>query len=180
VRKVTFGVANSLDNFIAREDHGVDWLLWGKEVAAITREFWPTIDTVLMGRKTYEVARGATKPGKSPYPDVKTYVFSRTLTEDPGEGVTIVAEDAGGFVRGLKGREGKGICVIGGGELARSLLEADVIDEVVLNVHPVLLGAGIPLFLPMRRQVDLELRECRALKNGCIVLTYGVKHGRPA
>src|SRR5262249_39254840 len=149
-----------------------DWLLWGKEVEAISKEFWATIDTVLMGRKTYEVARGTTKSKKSPYPGVMTYVFSRTLTDDPAEGVAIIAEDAAGFVRGLKGREGKGICVMGGGELARSLLEGDVIDEIVFNIHPVLLGAGIPLFLPMRRQIDLELRECRTLKNGCVVVSY--------
>jgi dihydrofolate reductase len=177
VRKVTFGVANSLDNFIAREDEGVDWILWGKEAAAVMKEYWATIDTVLMGRKTYEFARRATKSGKTPYPGVTTYIFSRTLMEDPGGGATIVAEDAAEFVRGLKGREGKDICVLGGGELARSLLEADVIDEIGVNIHPVLLGAGIPLFLPMRRQIDLELRECRAFKNGCVLIRYDVKHG---
>lgn len=54
-RKVTFGVASSLDGFIARPDHAVDWLLWSDEVSEITAEFWKTVDTVVMGRKTYEV-----------------------------------------------------------------------------------------------------------------------------
>ena len=56
MRKVTFGGANSLDNYLARPDHAVDWLLWGDEAAAIMADYWMTIDTVLMGRKTYEVA----------------------------------------------------------------------------------------------------------------------------
>ncbi len=152
MRKVTFGVANSLDNYIARKDHTVDWLLWGKEAASVTTKFWKTIDTVVMGRKTYEVAL---KSGTVSYPGVKNYVFSRTMRESPDEAVEIISEDAAGFVRKLKNQEGKGICVMGGGELAKSLFEANVIDEIGLNIHPVLLGSGIPLFLPMERQLDL-------------------------
>jgi dihydrofolate reductase len=173
MRKVTFGVANSLDNFIARKDHAVDWLLWNKEVAAITADFWKTIDTVVMGRKTYEVAL---KSGMTSYPGVKNYVFSRTMKGRPDEGTEIVSEDAAKFVRKLRRQKGKGICVMGGGELAKSLLEAHLIDEIGLNIHPVLLGSGIPLFLPMARQLDLQLLECRPLKNGCVFLRYRVKH----
>src|SRR5262245_36205400 len=95
-RKVTFGVGNSLDNFIARKDHAVDWLSWGPEVAAVTAEYWKTIDTVLMGRKTYEIA-----PAKG-YPGVKNYVFSRTLTRTRHPDVGLVAGDAVAFVRKLK------------------------------------------------------------------------------
>ena len=65
---------------------------------------------------------------------------------------------------------------MGGGELARSLFEADVIDEVGLNIHPVLLGDGVPLFLPMEQQVNLKLRESRAFNNGCVMVTYDVVH----
>jgi dihydrofolate reductase len=173
MRKVTFGLANSLDNFIARKDHGVDWLLWGKEAASVTAEFWKTIDTVLMGRKTYEVAL---KSGMTSYPGVKNYVFSRTIRESPDKSVEIISEDAAGFVRKLKRRKGKGIGVIGGGQLAKSLFEANLIDEMVLNIHPVLLGAGIPLFLPMKRQVDLVLVECKTFKNGCVLVKYRLKH----
>lgn len=56
MRDVIFGGANSLDNYLARPDHAVDWLLWGEDAAAVTAGIWKTIDTVLMGRKTYEVA----------------------------------------------------------------------------------------------------------------------------
>jgi dihydrofolate reductase len=173
MRKVTFGVANSLDNFIARTDHAVDWLLWCDEAMEFMKEFWPTIDTVVMGRKTYDVAA---KSGTPSYPGVMTYVFSRTLAPSSLDGVEIVAAEVTDFVRELKTQSGKGICVMGGGELAKPLLEADLIDEIGLNIHPVLLGAGIPLFLSMNVQIDLDLIECKPFKNGCILARYVVKH----
>jgi dihydrofolate reductase len=171
MRKVTFGGANSLDNFIARKNDEVDWLMWNKEVEAISREFWQTIDTVVMGRKTYEVAA---KSGSGAYPRVKNYVFSRTLQKGSNPKVEIVSEDAAKFVQRLKEGQGKGICVIGGGLLARSLFEANVIDEIGFNIHPVLLGSGIPLFHEMSRQINLELLECKTLSNGCVVVRYKV------
>ena len=141
MRKVTFGGANSLDNYFARPDHAVDWLLWGDEAAAVTADYWKTIDTVLMGRKTYEVVLRS-RPGGGGYPGIKTYVFSRTLREGADGSVTVVSADAAEFVRELKQAAGKDICLMGGGELARSLFEAGLIDEVGFNVHPVLLGAA--------------------------------------
>ena len=174
MRKVTFGGANSLDNFIARKDDRVDWLFWTKEVAEIVEKFWKTIDTVLMGRRTWEVAA---RSGTGAYPGVKNYVFSRTIKKPSDESLTFVSEDAAEFVRRLKNEDGKGICVMGGGLLAKSLFEADLIDEVGLNIHPVLLGSGIPLFYEMPRQIDLELIKNQQLSNGCVALTYRVKRG---
>ena len=97
MRKIVFGGATSLDNYLARPDHSADWLMWGKEAAAITSEFWKTIDTVLMGRKTFEAAsRSGQGTG---YAGVRNYVFSRTLPDPGPGGVTIVRDDAEGFVR---------------------------------------------------------------------------------
>ena len=172
MRKVTFGGASSLDNFFARKDDSVDWLLWSNEVTEIMESFWETIDTVVMGRRTYEVAA---RMGTGAYPGVKNYVFSRTIKESSDKGLTFVSEDAAAFVRRLKNEEGKGICVMGGGLLAKSLFEADLIDEVGLNIHPVLLGSGIPVFYEMPRQIDLALIRNQPLSNGCVVLTYQVK-----
>jgi dihydrofolate reductase len=56
MRKVTFGGANSLDNYFARKDDSVDRLMWGKEAASVMTDFWKTIDTVVMGRRTYETS----------------------------------------------------------------------------------------------------------------------------
>jgi dihydrofolate reductase len=175
MRKITFGGANSLDSYLARSDDSVDWLLWSEESTALMTSFWKTIDTVLMGRKTHDFAvkhgRGDGTPG------VQTFVFSRTLP--PVEGpVTVVSEDATGFVRRLKEQDGKDICLMGGGDLARSLFEADLIDEIGFSIHPVLLGSGIPLFHPMSRQINLELKECRPFKNGCVHVAYRVIHSK--
>jgi dihydrofolate reductase len=176
MRKVTFGGANSLDNYIARPDGAVDWLLWNKEVNEIMKDYWKTIDTVVMGRKTYEVALGHSKGKKNPYAGVKSYVFSRTWEASKDEAVEIVREDAAGFIRKLKNEEGKDICVMGGGEFANTLFEAKLIDEISFNIHPVLLGQGIPLFHQMKHQLDLELLDCKTLKNGCVVVSYRVKN----
>lgn len=174
MRKVTFGGASSLDNFIARKDDSVDWILWTKEVGEIMQTYWKTIDTVLMGRRTYEVASKSSKGGGG-YPGIKTYVFSRTIKKRSSKKLTFVSEDAASFVRRLKEEEGKDICLMGGGVLAKSLFEAGLIDEVGLNIHPVLLGSGIPLFYEMPHQIDLELVKCQQLLNGCLVVTYSTK-----
>lgn len=172
-RKVTFGGANSLDNFIARPDHAVDWLMWSNEAGDIMKEYWSTVDTIIMGRKTYEVAARSGQGGGG-FPGVSTYVFSRTLHSAP-KGATLVSEDVVDFVRRLKQEPGRDICIMGGGELARPLFEAGLIDEIGFNIHPVLLGSGVPLFHPMPRQIDLELLECRPFKNGCVYVKYAVK-----
>jgi dihydrofolate reductase len=125
-----------------------------------------------MGRKTYEVA---VKSGTTAYPGVRAYVFSRTMKKSSNKDVEIVSTDAVEFVRRLRAQQGKGICVMGGGELASSLLEANLIDEIGLNVHPVLLGSGIPLFLPIKRQINLKLLKNRTLKNGCVYLLYQIE-----
>jgi dihydrofolate reductase len=175
VRKITFGGASSLDGYLARPDDAVDWLLWGDEAQAVMADFWKNIDTVLMGRKTYEVALRSGQGGGD-YPGVETYVFSRTLQPGRAGSVTVVADDAVAFVGDLKQQAGKDICLMGGGELARPLFEAGLIDELGFNVHPALLGAGIPAFHPMNRETDLELLECRPFKNGCVLVRYRVKH----
>ena len=117
-----------------------------------------------------------TKGQSNPYPGIKSYVFSRTLKATKREPVEIISSDAVKFVRKLKKQAGKDICVMGGGKLAHSLFEAGLIDEVGFNIHPVLLGSGVPLFYPMKRQIDLELLDCKRFKNGCVCVTYRVKN----
>ncbi len=179
MRRVIYGCACSLDGFLAAADGSVDWLHWSDDVNRFMAEYWPTTDTLVMGRKTWEVAQaGSTTETDSAMSGVKSYVFSRTLERIDRPGVELVREDAGEFVRALKKRKGKNITVFGGGNFARSLFEADVIDEVGLNVHPILLGSGIPVFLDPRRRLNLELTESRQLHGGCLLVNYRVKHSR--
>ena len=131
---------------------------------------------VVMGRKTYEAARKMSKGKSNPYPGMKSYVFSHRLKARKDDFVELVSKDAVKFVRKLKKQTGKDICVMGGGELAHSLFEAKLIDEIGFNIHPVLLGSGIPLFHEMKRQIDLELLDCKPFRNGCVFLSYRVKY----
>ncbi len=176
MRKVTFGGANSLDNYFARKDDAVDWLMWSDETSEIIQNFWKTIDTVLMGRRTYQVAAKQFEGNSKENSGIKNYVFSRTLKPGDVKGVELISTNAVDFIRDLKSRKGAGICLMGGGNFAKTLFEADLIDEIGFNIHPVVLGNGIPLFLEMKTQIDLELKECRPLKNGCIYVSYRVIH----
>jgi dihydrofolate reductase len=168
MRTVTYGAACSLDGYIAPPDGSMDWLHFSKDVQDYMATYWSSIDTMLMGRKTWEVATGGNADGGKGMKGIKTYIFSRTL-ERVGGGAQLVRDNAGDFVRQLKEQPGKGICVMGGGELAQSLFEAGVIDEVGLNVHPILLGSGIPLFRDAGRRIPLQLSESRVIDGGCVL-----------
>lgn len=180
MRKIVFGGANSLDNYIAREDGGVDWLMWSDEAADLMKDMWSRFDTIVMGRKTYDVAtanapKSKKKKTKNPYGNIRTIVFSRTLKPEEHNEVEILSDDPGKFVKKLKREKGKDICIMGGGDLARNLFDAGVIDEIGFNIHPVLLGRGIPLFHKMKKQIDLELVECKPFKNGCVYVLYRIR-----
>lgn len=180
MRKVVFGGANSLDNFLARADGAVDWLMWSDEAAELMKDAWTRFDTMVMGRKTYDVAmqnapKSRSKKKQNPYGGIRTIVFSRTLAAESNDGLEITAEDPAKVLKRLKKEQGKDICVMGGGDLARTLFEAGVIDEIGFNIHPVLLGSGVPLFHGMKKQINLELLECRPFKNGCVYVLYKVK-----
>ena len=172
MRKVIFGGANSLDNYIAGKNDSIDWLRHNEEVNEIMKRYWQTIDTVIMGRRTWEIAM---KGGSGGSRGIKSYVCSRTLKKIPGKKIEL-APDAVSLVKRLKSEEGKDIIVMGGSLIGKSLFEAGLMDEFGVNIHPVLLGSGIPLFREMERRIDLELLECKQLKTGCVVLTYEVKH----
>ena len=173
MRKVVFGGANSLDNYFARKDDSVDWLKWSDEAGKMIADYFKTFDTIVMGRRTYEVAMASGHGGSSP--GMKTYVFSRTLKPRATKNLEITSEDVTAVVGRLKQEEGKDICIMGGGLLARPLFEANLIDEIGFNIHPVLLGSGIPIFHEMNQQIDLELIDCKALSNGCVLVRYAVK-----
>ena len=177
MRKVIYGAACSLDGFIAGEDGALDWLHFSKDVEAVIARTWRSIDTVLMGRGTWTAGREMSGGETPSMPGVATYVFSRTLARIDVPGVTVVRDDAAGFVERLKRAEGRDICLMGEGVLARSLFAAGLVDEVGLNVHPVLLGRGVPFFRDAGRRIPLELVENRTIDGGCVLATYRVRPG---
>jgi dihydrofolate reductase len=178
MRTLTYGGAVSLDGFLAGADGSIDWLHFSKDVQQVMADYWKNVDTILMGRKTYAVSV-ANNPKKSrsakrTEATMRTFVFSRTLKEIDDPGVQLVASEAVEFVRHLKQEPGRDICLMGGGELARSLLAAALVDKIGLNIHPILLGSGIPTFRELEHRLKLTLAECRTLEGGCILANYNV------
>jgi dihydrofolate reductase len=171
MRKVTYGGAISLDGFLAGPNEEIDWLRYSDDVAEIMKESFRGVDTMLMGRKTYEFAQKM--GGGPPMKGVTTYVFSSSLKHVSGDAV-LVSTDAADFVRDLKAKEGGDILVMGGGELGTSLIDAGLVDEIGFSIQPVLLGGGIPAFRTLSRRVELELIEARAIKPGLALLRYKV------
>ena len=179
MRKVVYSLTNSLDNFIARADGAYDWILMDDEIMSEFPKLYASFDTILMGRKTYDIAlQHSPETGQetNDYMGMKTYVFSRTIEEGSNAGVKIVSDNAGEFVRSLKNESGKDIWLFGGGILAASLLKERLVDEIEVAIQPILLGSGIPLFPDIGMQVDLQLLESKTYKNGIIRLKYLVKN----
>ena len=174
-RKVIYGGACSLDGYFTARDGAFDWLHMSKDVEEIMRQSWANTDTILVGRKTWEFSKAMGGGGEMPGIKVKSYVFSRTLTSLSEKDTELVTSDAGAFVRKLKTQRGKDIIVMSGGNFATSLLKEGVIDEIGLNIHPILLGGGVPAFLDPGMRVKLELTECRRLDGGCVMVVYKVK-----
>jgi len=181
MRKIILGLGISLDGYIARKNGAVDWLSmdWDYDWTA----FFKTIDAVLMGRKSWEVALAMTPKNKrksNPYGSMETYVFSNTLLTSGVEGVEIVSGDLKEFVKNLKAKDGKNIWLSGGGDLAKSFLNENLVDEIHLGIMPHLLGSGLPLFLELEREIPLRLISCKTYphkkeENAMVELFYEVK-----
>lgn len=180
-RKVVYSVGASLDGYIASPDGSYEWL----ERAAKRAEgddfgmndFFKTIDTVIMGRKTWEVAR-AHGMAETGFANMRNYVFSRTLPKGVRHGVEFVSGDPRAFVARLKRRRGKDIWLCGGGEVAREFLKRGAIDEIGVGIVPMLIGSGRPTFPPGFDDVRLELKESRRYGGDVVVLIYRVLHRR--
>ncbi len=168
MRKVVAGLGISLDGYIARPNGAVDFLFMPRDYSMAP--FFATVDTVIMGRKTFDAARrmGGTFGGSS----MTSYVFSRTLPPGDRDNVTFVNQSPAVFLRKLRARSGKNIWLMGGGELVRAFLKVDLVDELYLGIVPVLLGSGIPLFPRGFPQRAFSLIENRTYSKGLIALKY--------
>jgi len=165
----------SLDGYIAGPAGGLDFLV--SDPSYDQGAFFASIDTILMGRRTYEAAL---RHGAGGFPGLRAYVFSRTLRPADHPEVTVVASGAAEVVAGLRAEgEGKDIWLAGGGGLLASLLAAGVVDTVEVGISPVLLGqAGVPLLAPappLPCPVRLELTRSQAYPSGLLIAEYAVR-----
>ena len=180
-RKFIVQVATSADGYIARPDGGIEWLdrpspRGNYGMAA----FFGSIDTILWGRKTYEVALGFTGgKGVGFGSRVKNYVFSRRPPKSPAPDVEFVRETIGKFARRLRATPGRDVWIMGGAGLIGSFLDAGEIDEFIVHVIPVFIGEGIPLIAPRRRPIRLRLLSTKQFPDGVVRLHYVVDRRSP-
>jgi dihydrofolate reductase len=125
-------------------------------------------DAVVMGRRTYEI--GVEVGITNPYPHLRQYVVSQTMAERPDPAVEVIGTDPVAAVRELKRADGRDIWLCGGGKLAGVLrLE---IDEVVVKLHPVAVGSGVPLFDAAFQPIRFQLAGSHTCPSGVLFLTY--------
>jgi len=179
-RKIIVYIAASADGYIARPDGDVEWLnRRPHNVDYGMRSFYRTIDTILIGRKTYDWAMDyqRKKRMKTSVFDKKiaNYIFSKKKPpKKPAQGVEFVSEPVKPLARRLRAKPGKNIWMMGGGELIASFLDAGEIDEFDIHVIPTLIGEGIPLIAPRHRDIELTLRSSRKYSDGVVRLRYVV------
>ena len=167
MRRVRLSAAVSLDGYIAGPNGESDWIVMDPDIdfGALMGAF----DTVLLGRRTYEVTR---QQGGGGMPGMQTFVFSRTLRQEDCPGATL-SPDLAKTVAEIRQAPGKDIWLFGGGNLFRSMLDQRLVDAIELAVIPVLLGGGLPLLPPPARQTGLRLARHRIYpKTGTVWLEY--------
>ena len=166
MRRLRYGVAVSLDGFIAGPKGEYDWIVMDPSIDF--ERMYEEYDTAVMGRRTYEVVGGQ---GNAGMPGLDVIVCSRTLPAGALKGARVV-NDARKEVVQLKKKPGRDIWLFGGGSLFRSLLDAGVVDTVEVALIPVLLGGGIPL-VPSGSSAKLKLVDQKVLSSsGIVVLSY--------
>jgi len=169
MRRLRYGVAMSLDGFIAGPNGEYDWIV--RDPAMDFDGLYAQFDMLLMGRKTYDIAKSRQLSAGSQ--SQRWIVVSRTLKPEDHPGITVLSNEVAKAVTAMKAQPGKDIWLMGGGVLFRFLLDAGLVDSVEVAVMPVLLGSGVPL-LPEGRRRTLHLEDSKTLPSGILMLNYSV------
>ena len=176
MRKLILQLAVSLDGFIEGPNGEYDWCLTDQDYGMT--DFFNSIDSVFYGRKSYELANsmnestgGSTFPG---FPKLKEYVFSTTL-QQVKPGTALISDNVEAEVRRIKSESGKNIWLFGGASLTTSLLNLRLVDQISLAVHPIILGAGKPLFQQIKERLSLNLIDSKSYSSGLVTLTYTLR-----
>jgi dihydrofolate reductase len=166
MRKVILNLAVSLDGFIEGPDGEFDWCFADQDYGM--KAFYKRIDSIFMGRRSYELVNTMEA---NTYPDKKIYVFSRTLRK-ASSGEDVIAEDFENEVQRIKRLPGKDIWLFGGASLVSSFVNAKLVDELMLSVHPILLGKGKPLFTEINNRTLLKFIKAKTYSTGLVQLFY--------
>jgi len=168
VRKIVLFIATSLDGYIAGPAGEIDWLFQDQDYGYA--EFYEGVEYIVMGRKTYETALSFEE---WPHPGKQTFVFTRTGAAKRHPDASFISEHVNSFIGRLRSGDGGHIWLVGGSELIRAFLEGDLLDELVVSIHPVLLGTGIPLVQGASLSRSYRLRSMQKYETGLVQLAYG-------
>lgn len=171
MRRIRYQVACSLDGFIAGEDDAFDWI--PPEPSFDFAAHMAQFDTLLMGRRTFEIVRAA---GET-FHEKRVVVASRTLRQADCPGVEIVNENLEERIRELRAQPGLDIWLYGGGKLFSLLLEWKLVDTVEPAVLPILLGGGVPMLPQIEKPLPLTLMKHREYPGGMVLLEYEINYG---
>jgi dihydrofolate reductase len=171
MRKIILSVAVSLDGFIEGANGEYDWCFTDQDYGM--KDFMKRIDAIFYGRKCYEMMLGFDHGGPNPYAKMKHYVFSNTLAK-PYDGTELISGDFVKQVMNLKSQPGKDIWLFGGAEITTTFINNNLVDEMVLAVHPVLLGAGKSLFNNIEGGKHVKLTSSKPYSSGLVMLNYEV------
>jgi dihydrofolate reductase len=179
-RKIIVYIAASADGFIARTDGSVDWLDRPRPKGNYGMgAFYKSIDTILWGRKTCDMALDFQKKGASESAfdtNVKNYVFTRRPVQSAAPaGAEFVNEPIKTFTTRLRAKKGKDTWMMGGAGIIASFLDEGEIDEFMIHVIPTFIGEGIPLIAPGRRTLQLKLISCTKFTDGVVKLHYAFR-----
>ncbi|MEK6337335.1 MAG: dihydrofolate reductase family protein [Acidobacteriota bacterium] len=172
-RNVIVHIGTSADGYIARPDGDLEWLTSRPKPEGFygMSAFMKSIDTKLLGRKTYEMSlhMGAKFDSQKD----RTIVFSRQARPaDAPAGLEFANEPIAALVNRLREQPGKDIWLMGGGDLIASFLDEQAIDDFVVTVAPVFIGDGIPLLARRHRHVPLDLQSVERFADGVVQMHY--------
>ena len=172
MRKIILGLAVTLDGLIEGPNGEYDWCFTDQDYGMT--DFLKGIDAIFYGRKSYEMMMSVEAPGgENPWKGMKNYVFSNTLKQS-GKDFELVSGDIEKKVKELNNMKGKDIWLFGGASLTSSLLNAGLVDEIGMAVHPILLGEGKPLFSGIKKRIITKLVDSKTYDSGLVYLTYKV------
>jgi dihydrofolate reductase len=168
MRKIILFIASSLDGYIARDSGEIDWLFTDQDYGYT--EFYDQVDTLIMGNKTYQQVLSF---GEYPYKDKEVFVFSKTESGKADNNAKFVNSNWLNFVKILCQSQGNNIWLVGGAQLIHFFLQHRFIDELILSIHPIILGGGIPLIVnDSSLETKLELKNAKTFDTGLVQMFY--------
>ncbi len=173
MRKIILNLAISLDGYIATNEGGFDWIKGHGDPSTDTEKqfsfeaFTASVDTIVMGSKAYE---DCVLSGLDTY-EGNELIIATSREFEAKDHTVFINGDICGRILDLRKQEGKNIWLFGGAGLTDAFIKADIVDEYIIGVIPVILGKGRPLFLKDNPTIDLKLTEC-TVNDGIILMRY--------